>query len=97
MLKASIPRALVSLSPSKSCSLFRSCSFFHSRPASSLTSEFDSLPESKEDRALEAAVTREFSRYGTVFVKIRRDGNRMPFAFCQYTVSWQRAPWLDLF
>lgn len=46
-----------------------------------------SLPEHKDDRALEAAVTREFSKYGTVFVKIRRDGNHMPFAFCQFTVS----------
>ncbi|GAB1312151.1 Multicopy suppressor of sporulation protein msa1 [Madurella fahalii] len=43
------------------------------------------LPEHKDDRALEAAVTREFSKYGTVFVKIRRDGNHMPFAFCQFT------------
>ncbi|KAK4125073.1 hypothetical protein N657DRAFT_679861 [Parathielavia appendiculata] len=47
------------------------------------------LPESKDDRALEAAVTREFSRYGTVFVKIRREakGNMtgMPYAFAQYT------------
>ncbi|KAL2161181.1 hypothetical protein VTH06DRAFT_8400 [Thermothelomyces fergusii] len=47
------------------------------------------LPESKDDRALEAAVTREFSRFGTVFVKIRREtkGNiaGMPYAFAQYT------------
>ncbi|KAL8366895.1 hypothetical protein RB595_003214 [Gaeumannomyces hyphopodioides] len=43
------------------------------------------LPEPKEDRALEAAVTREFSKYGTVFIKIRRDPHHMPFAFCQYT------------
>ncbi|KAK3331076.1 hypothetical protein B0H66DRAFT_87851 [Apodospora peruviana] len=45
------------------------------------------LPEPKDDRALEAAITREFSQYGTVFVKIRRDHNNMPFAFCQYTVT----------
>lgn len=37
--------------------------------------------------SLEAAVTRAFCVYGTVFVKIRRDPNDMPFAFCQYTVS----------
>jgi hypothetical protein len=50
-----------------------------------------SLPEGKDDRALEAAVTREFSRFGTVFVKIRREGRGnvmgMPYAFAQYTVS----------
>ncbi|SPQ19718.1 ade77c36-9680-474a-84be-1a322862978e [Thermothielavioides terrestris] len=47
------------------------------------------LPESKDDRALEAAVTREFSRYGTVFVKIRREMRGancgMPYAFAQFT------------
>ncbi|KAK4040718.1 hypothetical protein C8A01DRAFT_15439 [Parachaetomium inaequale] len=47
------------------------------------------LPESKDDRALEAAVTREFSKFGTVFVKIRREGRGnivgMPYAFAQYT------------
>ncbi|KAK4232317.1 hypothetical protein QBC38DRAFT_463773 [Podospora fimiseda] len=43
------------------------------------------LPEPKDDLALEAAVTRIFSRFGTVFVKIRRDASHMPFAFAQYT------------
>ncbi|KAK1768759.1 hypothetical protein QBC33DRAFT_568434 [Phialemonium atrogriseum] len=43
------------------------------------------LPENKDDVALEAALTREFCNYGTVFVKIRRDNHNMPFAFCQYT------------
>ncbi|EAQ89950.1 hypothetical protein CHGG_06569 [Chaetomium globosum CBS 148.51] len=47
------------------------------------------LPESKDDRALEAAVTREFSQFGTVFVKIRREVKGgvagMPYAFAQYT------------
>ncbi|KAL1837350.1 hypothetical protein VTJ49DRAFT_3961 [Mycothermus thermophilus] len=47
------------------------------------------LPEAAEDRALEAAVTREFSRFGTVFVKIRREGRGhhigMPYAFAQFT------------
>ncbi|KAK4168568.1 hypothetical protein QBC43DRAFT_330468 [Cladorrhinum sp. PSN259] len=43
------------------------------------------LPEPKDDLALEAAVTRAFSRFGTVFVKIRRDAGHMPFAFAQYT------------
>ncbi|KAH6855250.1 hypothetical protein B0I37DRAFT_423457 [Chaetomium sp. MPI-CAGE-AT-0009] len=47
------------------------------------------LPESKDDLALEAAVTREFSQFGTVFVKIRREVKGgitgMPYAFAQYT------------
>ncbi|KAI0153527.1 hypothetical protein BJ166DRAFT_616740 [Pestalotiopsis sp. NC0098] len=43
------------------------------------------LPESVEDTHLEAEVTRAFSEYGTVFVKIRRDARNMPFAFCQFT------------
>ncbi|KAK5654434.1 hypothetical protein OQA88_7345 [Cercophora sp. LCS_1] len=39
------------------------------------------------DEALEAAVTRVFSRYGVCFVKVRRDGTKsMPVAFCQFTV-----------
>ena len=88
MPRASTPPALVSLSPSKSESCFI-C--FPSRPRTSLTIEPDSLPESKDDRALEAAVTREFSKFGTVFVKIRREGKGnivgMPYAFAQYTVS----------
>jgi hypothetical protein len=47
----------------------------------------DSLPQPKDDQALEAAVTREFRKFGTVFVKIRRDIHQMPFAFCQFTVG----------
>ncbi|KAM7205643.1 hypothetical protein V8F33_000969 [Rhypophila sp. PSN 637] len=43
------------------------------------------LPEPEDDLALEAAVTRAFCVFGTVYVKIRRDNNNMPFAFCQYT------------
>ncbi|KAK3336815.1 hypothetical protein B0T19DRAFT_396519 [Cercophora scortea] len=43
------------------------------------------LPEGRDDQALEAAVTRVFSEYGVVYVKIRRDARNMPFAFCQYT------------
>lgn len=46
-----------------------------------------SLPEHREDYTLEAAVTKEFQRFGVVFVKIRRDTNGMPFAFVQFTVS----------
>ncbi|KAK3365425.1 hypothetical protein B0H63DRAFT_516351 [Podospora didyma] len=43
------------------------------------------LAEPKDDLALEAAVTREFGKFGTVFVKIKRDNGNIPFAFCQYT------------
>jgi hypothetical protein len=65
--------------------------YFHPRSRTGLTIEHNSLPESKDDRALEAAVTREFSQFGTVFVKIRREVKGgvtgMPYAFAQYTVS----------
>nr|XP_036580845.1 RNA recognition domain-containing protein [Colletotrichum truncatum]KAF6788917.1 RNA recognition domain-containing protein [Colletotrichum truncatum] len=43
------------------------------------------LPEHREDWTLEAAVTKEFERFGVVFVKIRRDNQGMPFAFVQFT------------
>nr|CAE76375.1 hypothetical protein [Neurospora crassa] len=43
------------------------------------------LPEAREDEDLNAAVTKEFSYFGLVYVKIRRDPSNMPFAFCQYT------------
>lgn len=45
-----------------------------------------SLASQVEDENLERQVTKVFSRYGTVFVKIRRDARKMPFAFCQFTV-----------
>ncbi len=45
------------------------------------------LPEREEDLALKAAITMEFSQYGAVFVKMRRDRNYMPFAFVTFTVS----------
>lgn len=32
-------------------------------------------------------MTKAFSQFGIVFVKIKRDSRGMPFAFCQYTVS----------
>lgn len=50
-----------------------------------------SLPDHVRDSRLEAELTRVFSQYGIVFVKIRRDSRNMPFAFCQYTVSHKRA------
>jgi hypothetical protein len=45
-----------------------------------------SLPSDKDDEALEAAVTRVFADYGTVFVKIRHCRD-MIIAFAQYTVG----------
>ncbi|KAI0130098.1 hypothetical protein BJ170DRAFT_681568 [Xylariales sp. AK1849] len=43
------------------------------------------LPEGVNDSRLETEVTKQFSKFGIVFVKIRRDSKNMPFAFCQYT------------
>ncbi|PTB70485.1 hypothetical protein BBK36DRAFT_1174437 [Trichoderma citrinoviride] len=43
------------------------------------------LTQAFDDRKLEIEVTKCFSQYGTVFVKIRRDSRQMPFAFCQFT------------
>ncbi|EGY20925.1 uncharacterized protein VDAG_02449 [Verticillium dahliae VdLs.17] len=49
---------------------------------------FCSLPQSQSDETLEAAVTETFSKFGTVFVKIRRDTrNQMPYGFAQFTVE----------
>lgn len=45
-----------------------------------------SLAQMYDDKTLEFEVTRVFSQYGPVFVKIRRDSRQMPFAFCQFTV-----------
>ncbi|KAK1641315.1 hypothetical protein BDP81DRAFT_458146 [Colletotrichum phormii] len=42
------------------------------------------LPEFKDDVTLEAAVISEFDRFGVAFVKIRRDGSGMPYAFVQF-------------
>jgi hypothetical protein len=46
-----------------------------------------SLLQSENEDSLQMAVTQIFREYGPVFVKIRRDGKHMPFAFCQYTVG----------
>ncbi|KAI8957713.1 hypothetical protein F5Y11DRAFT_352252 [Daldinia sp. FL1419] len=43
------------------------------------------LPDFVRDSRLEVELTRAFSKFGIVFVKIRRDQRNMPFAFCQYT------------
>ncbi|KAL9118568.1 MAG: hypothetical protein Q9187_004887 [Circinaria calcarea] len=42
------------------------------------------LSTSRTDDQLEHSVQREFSAFGTVYVKIRRDSRGMPYAFCQY-------------
>lgn len=41
---------------------------------------------------MEAEITRHFSAFGTVFVKIKRDERDMPFGFLQYTVSYPPLP-----
>ncbi len=46
------------------------------------------MSSTETETELEAAVTRMFRRYGTVFVKIRRDPKNMPYAFCQFTVGY---------
>ncbi|ESZ90545.1 hypothetical protein SBOR_9068 [Sclerotinia borealis F-4128] len=43
------------------------------------------LLQSENEDSLQMAVTQVFREYGAVYVKIRRDGKHMPFAFCQYT------------
>ncbi|KAI2619714.1 hypothetical protein GGR54DRAFT_640039 [Hypoxylon sp. NC1633] len=43
------------------------------------------LPEFVADSRLELELTKAFSKFGIVFVKIRRDQRNMPFAFCQFT------------
>lgn len=49
--------------------------------------DLPSLSQNFDDGRLEVEVTKYFSQFGTVFVKIRRDGRQMPFAFCQFTVG----------
>lgn len=100
MLKTCTPLLPVSSSPSKSqlSSLLRwSLRVFKVRcPVSTrlarttphlpaLTNVLLSLPEPKDDVALEAAIYREFLQYGKCWVKIRRDSHHMPFAFVQFT------------
>lgn len=54
-----------------------------------------SLPEPKDDVALEAAIYREFLKYGKCWVKIRRDSHHMPFAFVQFTSDEEALDALD--
>lgn len=51
---------------------------------------FSSLLEGAPDEKLAEALTFLFGRYGTVFVKIKRKANNMPYAFVQFTVSRNR-------
>ena len=50
------------------------------------SSDESSLSTGRTDDQLEHSVQREFSAFGTVYVKIRRDSRGMPYAFCQYEV-----------
>ncbi|KHO00969.1 Nucleotide-binding, alpha-beta plait [Metarhizium album ARSEF 1941] len=43
------------------------------------------LSQPYEDKVLEFEVTKIFSQFGEVWVKIKRDCYQMPFAFCQFT------------
>ncbi|KAJ3535562.1 hypothetical protein NM208_g7083 [Fusarium decemcellulare] len=43
------------------------------------------LAQNQDDLHLQSEVTKVFGRFGTVFVKIKRDKRFMPFAFCQFT------------
>lgn len=54
-------------------------------PLAAFANALLSLPEPKDDVALEAAIYREFMQYGKCWVKIRRDSHHMPFAFVQFT------------
>ncbi|RSL83801.1 hypothetical protein CEP51_004299 [Fusarium floridanum] len=43
------------------------------------------LSQHYDDLTITSAVTKVFNEYGTVFVKIKRNKNQMPFGFAQYT------------
>ncbi|CEJ91378.1 hypothetical protein VHEMI07096 [[Torrubiella] hemipterigena] len=43
------------------------------------------LSQQASDETLQSEVEKVFSKFGEVFVKIRRDNRNMPFAFCQFT------------
>jgi hypothetical protein len=49
---------------------------------------FKSLLQSESDGNLYAAIYQTFREYGKIYIKIRRDAKQMPFAFCQFTVSF---------
>lgn len=68
-----------------STTLFEPSTAATALPFSSFANSHHSLPEPKDDVALEAAIYREFLQYGKCWVKIRRDSHHMPFAFVQFT------------
>ncbi|CAF3664751.1 unnamed protein product [Fusarium graminearum] len=43
------------------------------------------LPQNVDDVTIERDLTVFFSRYGTVFIKVKRDRRLMPYAFAQFT------------
>ncbi|KAF5022308.1 hypothetical protein F66182_5637 [Fusarium sp. NRRL 66182] len=45
------------------------------------------LPHAVDDLTLQSAITKVFGKFGTVWVKLKRDKRHMPFAFVQYTES----------
>ncbi|KAK8099360.1 uncharacterized protein PG998_012601 [Apiospora kogelbergensis] len=51
----------------------------------SFTDGVISLPEAMDNIQLERELNDAFGEYGAVFIKIRRDKDNMPYAFCQYT------------
>lgn len=89
-MKTLLSSTLKSFTPPRLASSWQSKTQF-SHPSAPIVADIvRSLADSKDDGLLMAAVTREFSQFGTVFVKIRRDEKTglMPFAFCQFTVSY---------
>lgn len=90
------------LPPQQTCLSFLSCpspTALHSLVCFALGGIFllisFSLPEPKDDVALEAAIYREFLKYGKCWVKIRRDSHHMPFAFVQFTSDKEALEALD--
>lgn len=43
------------------------------------------LPKHKADIEIERILRLRFGGFGNVFIKVRRDGTKLPIAFCQYT------------
>lgn len=61
--------------------------YYKRRLTLSLLTNSTSLSQQASDETLQSEVKKVFSKFGEVFVKIRRDNRNMPFAFCQFTVS----------
>ncbi|KAM0476000.1 hypothetical protein ACHAP7_007107, partial [Fusarium lateritium] len=54
------------------------------------------LPHNFDDLTIKEVLDKVFGHYGTVYVKVKRDRKRMPFAFVQYTNSTSAGIALDL-